>query len=389
MSRNHLVSVLFLGLLTACSSVNLGSLGPHRIDVQQGNALDQESVAKLKPGLTRSQVRFLLGTPLVVDPFRGNRWDYVYAFYKRGQLTEQKRITLFFDGDTLARIEGDVPAGTAALTQSGSSSPASLPAIAVSNPSVESLPLEPVKKPEPIANVAPAKSESSAIARAEPAPALVAPAPVIAPAVQEPQVMADRASAQPPVTPSPRPVTTTPVVRPATSVVPPLSNVPSDPVYGALPPKDLVLHPETNVALIQPDVIPPFPEPNNSPATAPTQASVLSALKVWSDAWAQGNADAYIAAYAADFSPPGGESHADWEKRRRMLLGVAQNVELRIAAPKVKMAANSQALVTFTQYYRSKSYRDDLVKQIKLVQRGGHWLIVDERVVSTLQAPKP
>ena len=147
MSRNHLVPVLFLGLLTACSGVNMGSLGPHRIDVQQGNALDQESVAKLKPGLTRSQVRFLLGTPLVVDPFRGNRWDYVYALYKRGQLTEQKRITLFFDGDTLARIEGDVPAGAAVLTQSGSSSPASLPATAVSNPSVESLPLEPVKKP--------------------------------------------------------------------------------------------------------------------------------------------------------------------------------------------------------------------------------------------------
>ena len=55
----------------------------------------------------------------------------------------------------------------------------------MSNPSVESLPLEPVKKPEPVANVAPAKSESSAIARAEPAPALVAPVPVTAPAAQE------------------------------------------------------------------------------------------------------------------------------------------------------------------------------------------------------------
>ncbi len=389
MSRNHLVSVLFLGLLTACSSVNLGSLGPHRIDVQQGNALDQESVAKLKPGLTRSQVRFLLGTPLVVDPFRGNRWDYVYAFYKRGQLTEQKRITLFFDGDTLARIEGDVPAGTAALTQSGSSAQTSLSAPTVTNPSVESLPLEPVKKPEPVANVAPDKSQSSATVRAEPVPALVAPAPITPSAVQAPQVIADRPSAQPPVTPSPRPVTTTPVARPATSVVAPLSNAPSDPVYGALPPKDLVLHPETNVAQIQPDVIPPFPEPNISPISAPTEASVLSALKVWSDAWSQGNADAYIAAYATDYSPTGAESHADWEKRRRMLLGVAQNVELRIASPKVKMTADGHALVTFTQYYRSKSYRDDLVKQLKLAQRGGHWLIVDERVVSTLQAPKP
>ncbi len=105
--RHFLISVLFLSLAAGCSSVNIG---PHRIDVQQGNALDQDSVARLKPGLSRSQVRFLLGTPLVVDPFRTDRWDYVYLYYKAGRLAEQKRITLFFEGDTLVRMEGDVPA---------------------------------------------------------------------------------------------------------------------------------------------------------------------------------------------------------------------------------------------------------------------------------------
>lgn len=104
--RHFLISALLLGLASGCSG---GKIGPHRIDVQQGNALDQESVARLKPGLSRSQVRFLLGTPLVVDPFRNDRWDYVYLYYKAGSLTEQKRISLFFDGDTLARIEGDLP----------------------------------------------------------------------------------------------------------------------------------------------------------------------------------------------------------------------------------------------------------------------------------------
>ncbi|KVW99065.1 outer membrane protein assembly factor BamE [Thiobacillus denitrificans] len=104
--RHFLISVLFLSLAAGCSSVNIG---PHRIDVQQGNALDQDSVARLKPGLSRSQVRFLLGTPLVVDPFRTDRWDYVYMYYKAGKLAEQKRITLFFEGDTLVRMEGDVP----------------------------------------------------------------------------------------------------------------------------------------------------------------------------------------------------------------------------------------------------------------------------------------
>ena len=143
MSRNHLVPVLLLGLLTACSSVKLGDIGPHRIDVQQGNALDQENVAKLKPGLNRSQVRFLLGTPLLVDPFRNNRWDYVYTFSKRGKLVEQKRITLFFEGDILQRIEGDVPAVT-------ESSAAPAPAAMLAPAAVESIPLESVNKPEPV-----------------------------------------------------------------------------------------------------------------------------------------------------------------------------------------------------------------------------------------------
>ena len=106
-----LLPVLLLSLLAGCSLVqSVQTFGPHRIDVQQGNALDPENVARLKLGLNRSQVRFLLGTPLVVDPFRNDRWDYVYLLYEAGTLVEQKRITLFFDGDTLARIEGDVPA---------------------------------------------------------------------------------------------------------------------------------------------------------------------------------------------------------------------------------------------------------------------------------------
>ena len=122
--RHFLISVLFLSLAAGCSSVNIG---PHRIDVQQGNALDQDSVARLKPGLSRSQVRFLLGTPLVVDPFRTDRWDYVYLYYKAGRLAEQKRITLFFEGDTLARIEGDMPAATPAQPLPESTSPAVQP----------------------------------------------------------------------------------------------------------------------------------------------------------------------------------------------------------------------------------------------------------------------
>jgi outer membrane protein assembly factor BamE len=112
--RRVLLSVMCLGLLAGCSLVErVEKFGPYRVNVQQGNALDAESIARLKPGMSRSQVRFLLGTPLVVDPFRNDRWDYVYVYYEAGSLVEQKRFSLFFEGDTLARIEGDMPAPAA------------------------------------------------------------------------------------------------------------------------------------------------------------------------------------------------------------------------------------------------------------------------------------
>lgn len=132
-------------LVAACSSVNL-PLSPYRIDVQQGNALEQEAVEKLKPGMSRSQVRFLLGTPLLVDPFRGNRWDYVYNFRKAGRLTEQRRLALFFEGDTLVRIEAE------GLSLQGGSGPAAqtanaaAPAVtaAASSPAAEKTPAAPL-----------------------------------------------------------------------------------------------------------------------------------------------------------------------------------------------------------------------------------------------------
>ena len=80
--------------------------------LQQGNVIEQESLSRLKPGMTRSQVRFLLGTPLVVDVFRNDRWDYVYFLRRQGQAPQQRRVTVIFDGDQLARIEGDVLPGS-------------------------------------------------------------------------------------------------------------------------------------------------------------------------------------------------------------------------------------------------------------------------------------
>jgi outer membrane protein assembly factor BamE len=85
----------------------LAGCTPYRMDIQQGNVVTQEMVAKLQPGMTRSQVRFALGTPLVVDPFREDRWDYVYVLMKRGEVVEKRRLVIVFKDEKLARIEGD------------------------------------------------------------------------------------------------------------------------------------------------------------------------------------------------------------------------------------------------------------------------------------------
>ncbi len=133
--------ILLTLLLAGCSGVpTIPGITPYKIDIQQGNYVTQDMVAKLKPGMTRPQVRFILGTPLVVDMFRANRWDYVYLYEKRGRLTEQRKMTVIFENDKLARIEGDVVPASAAGKADNSAAGAgkSQPAPAVAAPKPES-----------------------------------------------------------------------------------------------------------------------------------------------------------------------------------------------------------------------------------------------------------
>lgn len=80
----------------------------YRMTVQQGNIITEEMVDELRPGMTKRQVRFLLGTPLLTDFFHSDRWDYTYTIRRRHEPMQIKRLTLFFEDDELARIEGDL-----------------------------------------------------------------------------------------------------------------------------------------------------------------------------------------------------------------------------------------------------------------------------------------
>ena len=82
----------------------------YRMDVQQGNLLDAEQVDQVEVGMTRSQVRFLLGTPMVIDSFDADRWDYVYSLRRGNERKVTRRhLVVWFEGDKVARIEEPLP----------------------------------------------------------------------------------------------------------------------------------------------------------------------------------------------------------------------------------------------------------------------------------------
>ena len=98
----------------ACITVLTAGCGLiYKQDIQQGNILEQEQVDMITPGMTRRQVALILGTPPINDPFHRQRWDYVSSFKEGGEDVKVRRqLTLIFEGNELARIEGDLkPSG--------------------------------------------------------------------------------------------------------------------------------------------------------------------------------------------------------------------------------------------------------------------------------------
>ena len=101
--RNSLL-ILFTLLLASCDSFYIPLLTPYRMDIRQGNFVSPDMRAKLKLGMTKAQVKYVMGTPMIDDPFHAERWDYVYRLQHDRKVTEKQNLTLYFEGDNLARI---------------------------------------------------------------------------------------------------------------------------------------------------------------------------------------------------------------------------------------------------------------------------------------------
>jgi outer membrane protein assembly factor BamE len=111
-----LLAAPLLLLAAGCDSLQrsdsfLGVITPYRVDIVQGNAVTREQVALIRPGLTRLQVRDVLGSPLLADPFHADRWDYLFTMRRQGTEPQRRSVIVVFDGERVKSVEAsnDLP----------------------------------------------------------------------------------------------------------------------------------------------------------------------------------------------------------------------------------------------------------------------------------------
>ncbi len=108
----HLLALFTLLTLSACSTVMNNLPGVYTLDIQQGNMISQEVIDQLRPHMTKRQVLYIMGSPMLVDVFHHKRWDYIYSEQLGGKERTQKRVSLFFVNNRLSSIQGDLRPST-------------------------------------------------------------------------------------------------------------------------------------------------------------------------------------------------------------------------------------------------------------------------------------
>ncbi len=249
-------------LMVACGS-SVPVVKPFKMDIQQGNVVTSKMLLQLRPGMTKSQVRFIMGTPLINDSFHTNRWDYFYQMRRAGKVIEQRRVILDFENELLARVRGDVvPQGTpgADTGVTLSNEPGATAKPVAKEGLLENLKFwksnqEPVVEP---ATKAPATKPTDIKPQAS---EKAAPAEAAKPVVPEPEAADAAPTAEPeapsmlavPIEIAPVEAAPAPTVLPAPTAAPPAAEPVKEPVVSPAPAKQA-------------------PTPAPAPAPAPTPA---------------------------------------------------------------------------------------------------------------------
>lgn len=389
--------IILLALLGASCSSTLPSVKPYHLDIQQGNVVSAKMMMQLKPGMTKSQVRYVLGTPLLQDAFHQNRWDYVYQMAKGGQVIERRRIILDFENDGLKAVRGDIiPSGAPGAEEAPIASVTDLKTVKSDKTLLAEDPKttwydrfkfwsddkpqadKPAEKLEPKATVTKQASEKSwydslkfwgddekpvpqAARSAEVAPVKKAAEPV--PEKPAAPVVAEKAPE---------------VVEPAK-----IEAAKAEPSAESASEEKMVVR---EVAEQVTGSSEPMAQDEKSELSADYQSAVAKALDTWANAWRSKNVDAYLKAYADKFQPDGMAKKA-WLAQRKQRVG-AKSGAITLNLEKLSIQADAKkASAGFVQHYASGTYSDVVNKVLDFENIRGSWLIVKESVTAELAKP--
>jgi outer membrane protein assembly factor BamE len=136
----------------------MGFITPYRIDIVQGNAITKEQAALIKPGLSRLQVRDILGTPLLTDPFHADRWDYIFTLRRPGAEAQRRSVVVHFDGDSVKSIEApELPSEREFVASISRFRDARAPKLELSEAERSALPMPPRREAPPAEPVGPVR----------------------------------------------------------------------------------------------------------------------------------------------------------------------------------------------------------------------------------------
>ena len=114
-------------MLISCATVMDSMPGIYRLEVQQGNIVDQSMVDQLKPNMSKRQVLYIMGSPMLIDVFHRTRWDYIYSDQPSGEARVQKHISLFFENDQIVGIQGDFKPGSVPMLKASDETTVDIP----------------------------------------------------------------------------------------------------------------------------------------------------------------------------------------------------------------------------------------------------------------------
>ena len=367
--------VLLLAVLSASCTSTLPSFKPYHLDVQQGNVVTSKMMLQLKPGMSKSQVRYVMGTPLLQDSFHQDRWDYLYQMNKGGEVIERRRVILEFKNDGLVSVRGDV--------------------IAAGSPGAENAPLATID------DVKSAKSDKTLLAEDAKASwtdrfkfwADDNKKPATAVEVKKQSADTEKSwldslrfwedkekAAAPVVAAKPVEVAKVEAVKPevvSPVVVPPVEASVPEVVEAQISQQSVELTPPSEALELAKEV--PQQSATDEVVVVDPKTEIAAMVNAWADAWRTKNVNAYLKFYSDKFVPEG-MSRKAWVAQRKQRIG-GQSASIGLTLEAVKIDINGKfAQVKFIQHYSNTKFADHVTKVLSLSDEQNQWLIVKESV---------